>query len=159
MIHVTHLISCMRSGFISRVGLAIAISLFSFAASAQTYPVSGVWVANDDRFPNSTDGACFTLKKVGIDAVSSQPFPNLMIFSVNKRVEVRGDCRSEKTVRSVQTATDGRFRITESLGKRWPPLFKRPFFMLKIVDATTIEVTEGNISTRFSKCFSKSPLL
>ena len=32
--------------------LAIAVSLFSFSASAQTYPISGVWVAMDhSRFP------------------------------------------------------------------------------------------------------------
>jgi hypothetical protein len=31
---------------------------------------------------------------------------------------------------------------------------KRPFFTLKIVNATTIAVTEGNISTRLSKCAS-----
>jgi len=148
----------MRSGFISRAWLTIAISLFSFAVSAQTYPVSGVWIARDDRFPGSTDGACFILKKVGIDAASSQPFPRLMIFSDNKRFVVRGDYRVERTVRSVQTTTDGRFRITEWPGKRWLTLFKRPFFTLKIVDAVTIEVSERNISTRFSKC-SPSPSL
>ena len=86
----------MRSGLINRVWLAIAISLLSCAASAQTYPVSGVWVARDDSFPGSTNGACFILKKIGIDAVSSQPFPSLMIFSDNKRFEVRGDFRAEK---------------------------------------------------------------
>ena len=80
MIHVTHFIFWMRPGFINRVWLAVAISLFSCAASAETYPVSGVWIARDDRFPGSANGACFILKKIGIDAVSSQPFPRLMIF-------------------------------------------------------------------------------
>lgn len=159
MIHVTHFKFRMRSEFINRVWLAIAISLFSCAASAETYPVNGVWVANNDHFPGSTAGACFILKKIGIDAVSSQPFPSLMIFSDNKRFDVRGDYRVEKTVRSVETTTDGRFRITESPGKRrWLPLFKKPFFTLKIVDAMTIEVAEGSLSTRFSKC-STSPSL
>jgi hypothetical protein len=159
MIHVTHFIFHMRSGFINRVWLAIAISLFSCAASAETYPVSGVWIARDDRFPGSANGACFILKKIGIDAVSSQPFPRLMIFSDNKRFEVRGDYRAERTVQSVKSATDGRFRITELLGKRWSLLFKRPFFTLKIVDASTIEVAEGNISTRFFQCSPNSPSL
>ena len=159
MIHVTHCIFGMRSGFINRVWLAIAISLFSWAASAETYPVSGVWIARDDSFPGSTNGACFILKKIGIDAVSSQPFPSLMIFSDNKRFEVRGDIRAERTVRSVQSATDGRFRIIESLGKRWSLLFKRPSFTLKIVDATTIEVASGNISTRFFQCSPNTPPL
>jgi hypothetical protein len=131
--------------------------LFSCAASAQTYPVSGVWVASDVRFPGSTKGACFILRKIGIDAVSSQPFPSLMIYSDNKRFEVRGNFRAERTVRSLQTATDGRFRITESPGnRRWLHFLKRPLFTLKIVDATIIEVTEGNIITRFYKVFAQS---
>ena len=159
MIQVTHYIFRMRSGFISRAWLAIAISLFSCATSAETYPVSGVWLARSDSFPGSTNGACFILKKIGIDAVSSQPFPRLMIFSDNKRFEVRGDYRAERTVQSVQSATGGRFRIRESLGKRWSLLFKRPFFTLKIVDPTTIEVAEGNISTRFFQCAPSSPSL
>jgi len=159
MIHETPFIFWMRSGFLNRVWLAIAISLFSYAALTQTYPVSGVWVAKDDSFPGSTNGACFILKKIGIDAVSSQPFPSLMIFSDNKRFEVRGDSRTERTVRSVRSATDGRFRITESPRKRWSLLFKRPFFTLKIVDATTIEVAEGNISTPFFRCSPSTPSL
>jgi hypothetical protein len=159
MIHVTKFIFSSRSGLINRVGLAVAISLFSCAASAETYPVSGVWIARDDRFPGSANAACFILKKIGIDAVSSQPFPRLMIFSDNKRFEVRGDYRAERTVQSVKSATDGRFRIKEFLGKRWSLLFKRPFFTLKIVDTSTIEVAEGNISTRFFQCSPNSPSL
>jgi hypothetical protein len=159
MISITRFKFSNRSGLKSRVWLAIAISLFASAASAQTYPVSGVWVATDDRFPGSTNGACFTLKKIGIDGVAAQPFPNLMIFSDKKRFDVRGDLRIARTVRSVQIALDGRYRIVESLDKRrWPPFLKRPFFTLKIVDATTIEVTEGDIRTRFYKC-SPNPLL
>jgi hypothetical protein len=33
------------------------------------------------------------------------------------------------------------------------------FFTLKIVDATTIEVAEGNISTRFFQCSPNTPSL
>jgi hypothetical protein len=107
MIHVTNFIFSIRSGFINRVWLAVAISLFSCAASAETYPVSGVWIARDDRFPGSANGACFILKKIGIDAVSSQPFPRLMIFSDNKRFEVRGDYRAERTVQIRIPRQDG----------------------------------------------------
>ena len=159
MVHVIHFTFWMRSSLIKRVWLAVAISLISSAASTQTYPVNGVWVARDDSFPGSTNGACFILKKIGIDAVSSQPFPKLMIFSDNKRFQVRGDSRVEKTVRSVQIETDGRFRITESTGRRWSLLFKRPFFTLKIVNTTTIEIAEGKISTRFFQCSPNTPSL
>jgi hypothetical protein len=118
-----------------------------------------VWVAKDDRFPGSTAGACLLLKEFGVDAVLTQPFPRVMIFSGNKRFEMRGDFHAERTVRSVKGATNGGYQITESFRGRWLPFSKRPFFTLKIVDATTIEVTEGNISTRLSKCASKSPSL
>jgi hypothetical protein len=147
-----------RPGLKSLFWLGIAISLLAPAASAQTYPISGVWIATDDLFPGSTKGACFTLKTIGIDALSFQPFPTLMIFSDNKRIEVSGNHHAERTIRSVPVVTNGRFRITETLGKRWPSLSNRTFLTLQIIDATTIEVTERNIITRFYKC-SSSPLL
>jgi hypothetical protein len=159
MIRVTHFTFRIRSGFMSRMWLALAISFVSCAASAETYPVTGVWVAKDDRFPGSTAGACLLLKEFGVDAVLAQPFPRLMIFSEGKRFEVQGDFQAERTIKSVKSTTDGSFQITESSGKRWLPFPKRPFFTLKIVDATTIEVTEGNISIRLSKCASISPSL
>jgi pimeloyl-ACP methyl ester carboxylesterase len=52
MIHITHFMFWMRFGFINRVWLAVAISLFSCAASAETYPVfrGGLnWYRNVDR--------------------------------------------------------------------------------------------------------------
>jgi hypothetical protein len=159
MISVPNFKFSSRSGFKNRAWLGAAIFLFSSAASAQTYPVSGVWVATDDRFPGSTRGACLILKQFGVDAVLAQPFPRLMIFSEGKRFEVQGDFQAERTIKSVKSTTDGSFQITESSGKRWLPFPKRPFFTLKIVDATTIEVTEGNISIRLSKCASISPSL
>ena len=105
----------IQSGFRKRVWLGIAIVLFSSAASAQTYPVSGVWVATDDRFPGSTGEACLILKQFGVDAVLAQPFPRLMIFSTDKRFEVQGDYLAERTIGSVKSATDGGLQITESV--------------------------------------------
>jgi len=159
MIHITHYISGIRSGFINRAWLAIAISLFSCGASAEIYPVSGVWIAKDDRFPGSTALACLLLKQFGVDAVLTQPFPRVMIFSKDKRFEMRGDFRAERTIRSVKGAADGSYQITESFRGRWLPFSKRPFFTLKIVNATTIAVAEGNIRTRFSKCASNGASL
>src|SRR6266581_7953761 len=107
-------------------------------------------------FPGSTGGACLILKQFGIDAVLAQPFPRLMIFSKNKRFEVRGDYLAERTIRSVKSATDGGFQITESFANRWRPFSKRPGFKLKVVGPTTIEITEGKARTRFFKCSSGS---
>ena len=159
MINVTNFKFSIRSCFKNRVWLGVAIFLFSSAASAQTYPVSGVWVATDDRFPGSTGEACLILKQFGVDAVLAQPFPRLMIFSKDKRFEVRGDYLAERTIRSVKSATDGGFLITESLAKRWRPFSKRQAFKLKVVDPTTIEITEGKARTRFFKCSSSSSSL
>jgi hypothetical protein len=159
MIHVPPFIVSMRSGFINRLWLAIAISLFSFAASAQTYPISGVWVATDDRFPGSTAGACLLLKEFGVDAVLTQPFPTVIIFSDDKRFEVRGEYLAERTIKSIKSAIDGGFQITEAFAKGWRPFSKRQILTLKVFDPTTIEVTEGKVSTRFSKCSSSGPSL
>ena len=70
----------IRSVFKRRVWLGVAIVLFSSAASAQTYPVSGVWVATDDRFPGSTGGACLILKQFGVDARLSSALPTVNDF-------------------------------------------------------------------------------
>jgi hypothetical protein len=155
MIHVSHFIFWMRSGFISRVWLAVAILLFSCAASAQTYPVNGVWVARDHSFLGSTAGACLLLKVLGVDAVLTQSFPRVMIFSEDKRYELRRDLHAERTIRSVKTATDGGFQIEESHGRRWL-FFSRRRFTLKVVNPTTIDIMEGKISNRFFKCPARS---
>jgi hypothetical protein len=81
--------------------MAVAVSLFSCVAWAQTYPVltypiSGVWVERADRFPGLTAGASLILKKLGEDAVLAQPLPNFLIFSKDRRFEVRGDRLAEK---------------------------------------------------------------
>jgi len=131
----------------------------SSAASAQTYPISGVWVATDDRFPGSTGGACLILKQFGIDAVVAQPFPRLMILSKDKRFEVQGDYLAERTIRSVKSATDGGIQITETFANRWRSFSKRQVFNLKVVDPTTIEIAEGKARTRFFKCSSGSSSL
>jgi hypothetical protein len=158
MINVSDFKFSIRSGFKNRVWLGVAIVLFSSAASAQTYPVSGVWVATDDRFPGSTGGACLILKQFGIDAVLAQPFPRLMIFSKDTRFEVREDYLAERTIRSVKSATDGGIQITETFANRWRPSSKRQVFKLKVVDPTTIEIAEGKARTRFFKCSSSSSL-
>src|SRR5450755_3959680 len=155
MINVTNFNFSIRSGFKCRLWLGVAVVLFSSAASAQTYPVSGMWVATDDRFPGSTGGACLILKQFGIDAVLAQPFPRLMIFSKDTRFEVREDYLAERTIKS---ATDGGIQITETFANRWRPFSKRQVFKLKVVDPTTIEIAEGKARTRFFKCSSSSSL-
>ncbi len=102
----------------------------------------------------------FVFKTFGVDALLDESFPKLMIFSGGKRYEAWGDYQAEKAIRSVKSAADGGFRITESLGKhgRWP-WSRKQTYTLKIVDPTTIDITEGKVSTRFLKCSSNRPSL
>ena len=89
----------------------------------------------------------------------SSALPRLMIFSKDKRFEVRGDYLAERTIRSVKSATDGGIQITETFANRWRPFSKRQVFKLKVVDPTTIEIAEGKARTRFFKCSSGSSSL
>jgi hypothetical protein len=109
-------------------------SLFSIAASAQTYPVSGVWVAMDYHFPESKQGACLTLKRLGVDALFDRSFPTVMIFSDGQRVVVRGGRPAERAIRSVKSEMGGGFRVEESPGKHgsWLPWLKKQWFHLKV---------------------------
>jgi hypothetical protein len=164
MINAFSLNVSISFGFKKGTWAAVAMLLFSCAASAQTqpaatYPVSGVWIARDDHFPGSAAGACLILKEFGIDAVLAQPFPSVVIFSKGQRFEVRKNRLAERRIRSVKNATDGAFQITESLGKRWLPFSKRQSFTLNVIDPTTIEITDGKTRTQFSKCSSTSPSL
>jgi len=98
------------------------------------------------------------LKKVGADVLFGGPFPTVMIFSAGERFVVRGGRSAELAIRSVKSAKDGSFHITESLGKlgAWLPWFKNRALQLKVLDPMLIEVTEGPVSTRLFKCSSDS---
>jgi len=136
-------------------------SLFSLAASAQTYPVSGVWIAREYPFFQFTEGACLALKKIGVEALFEGSFPTVMIFSNGQRFVVQGGRAAERTIKSVKSPANGGFLIAESLGKRgsWLPWFKNQSFYLKMVSPMTIEITEGRASSRFFKCSSGIPPL
>jgi hypothetical protein len=142
----------LRAGL--RTSVLVVGSLSSFAAYAQTYPVSGVWVAMDHQFPQSKAGACLTLKTSGVDALFGGSFPTVTIFSGGRRFVVRGGRPAELAIRSVNSVKDGDFRITESPGKFGSllPWFRNRQFHLKIVDPMLIEIAEGTVSTRFFKC-------
>ena len=100
--------------------------------------------------------ACLTLKRLKADALFDGPFPTVMIFSVGERFVVRGGRSAELAIRSVKSAKDGSFLITESLGKLggWLPWSQNRALHLKVLDPMVIEVTEGRVSTRYFKCSS-----
>jgi hypothetical protein len=84
---------------------------------ADVYPVDGVWVAMDSDFLVDRDEACLALKTFGTEAVSRKSIPELIIFTKDRRYDVKGDVQNETTIRSIKEE-DGGFRIAESLGKR-----------------------------------------
>lgn len=145
-------------------GISIAISCLSPPAGlAQNYPVSGVWVAPDDRTPGSNGGACFTLKVLGIESISDGTLPTILIFSDGRRIELRAGHHYQKSIRSVKSLSDGGFHIEELPSKRsrWFPWSRgRSYsYSLKTVDPVTIEIEDGKRATRFVKCSAKSSLL
>jgi hypothetical protein len=142
--------------------LALAVSFLPFSASAQTYPISGVWVAMDhSRFPESKVGSCLALKTFGVDAAFGGSLPAVLIFADGKRFELRGNYHGEYVATSVKSTVNGDFRITETLGKRgrWLPWTYRQSYHLKIVDPMIIEIADGKASRRFFKCSGKGPSL
>ena len=139
----------LRAGM--RTSVLILGSLSSFAAYAQTYPVSGVWVAMDHQFPQSKAGACLTLKTFGVDALFSGSFPTVTIFSEGRRFVVRGGGRpAELAIKSVNIK-DGGFRITESLGKlgSWLPCRIAHLLAVKYATATKADTESRTAIPRF----------
>src|SRR5262245_44712118 len=60
--------------------LAILV-LVSAAASADVYPVNGVWINPNHDFPVGADQACSTLRLWGVDAVTRKSIAQLLIFN------------------------------------------------------------------------------
>lgn len=135
------------------VGFATALSLIqNFPASADVFPVTGVWVAPNPDFPIATDEACFTIKTFGIEAVARKSIPEMIIFANDKRYDVKGNSHIGSTVQSVKAA-DGGFWITETPDVRRRFWFRpKVSYFLKIIDALTIEISDNVHRSRFVKC-------
>jgi hypothetical protein len=135
------------------VGFATALSLIQhFPASADVFPVTGVWVAPNPDFPIAIDEACFTIKTFGIEAVVRKSIPEMIIFANDKRYKVKGNSHIGSTVPSVKAA-DGGFWITEIPDVRRRFWFRpKVSYFLTIIDAMTIEIRDNAHRTRFAKC-------
>jgi hypothetical protein len=150
--------SCLSSGI--QISLLFAWLWFPAAASADSYPINGVWVAATEHYSGAEAGVCSTLKMLGVDAFRDRSFPQIVIFSEGKKFDVSGDYQIEQIIKSAKNSPDGEFQITESLSKRgkWPWLKKRSY-SLKMIDPVTIEITEGKVTTLFVKCTPKERAL
>ena len=140
---------------------ALALCCLPVSALSQGYPISGVWVAADNRTAGSKSGACFTLKLLGIDSVLDGSLPPVLIFSDGKRVEARAGYHSEATLKSATGVTDDAFRIAETPAKRsrWFPWSRKQTRSLRVIDPVTIEFGDGTTTTRFVKCSPKSSFM
>ena len=93
--------------------------LFSVPASADEYPVKGVWVALGREFPAAEYEICFAVRTFGVEAVLHKSVSEIMIFSKDRRYDLKGDIEIQATIKSVQPATQG-YRITETLNDASP---------------------------------------
>jgi hypothetical protein len=139
------------------IGAAL-YSLCSVAAVAEIYPVNGVWTAIGPQFPINRQEACVSLKTFGTEAVSRKSIRELIIFTKDKRYDVKGDEQNETTIRSINAA-DGGFWITELPSKRksWMFFRRRAKYFLRILDPLTIEIWDGTTLTRYAKCGPQKP--
>jgi hypothetical protein len=135
------------------LGLLIGLILFSFPAAAEVYPVSGVWVAIDTDFPAAANETCLAVKTFGVEAVSKKSISQMIIFTKDKRYDVKSDSQTETTIKSIKVA-DGGFRITESFSKRrsWLGFRRKTTYFLGIIDPLTIEIRDATRMTRYAKC-------
>jgi hypothetical protein len=125
--------------------------LVSCPVAAEVYPVNGVWVAPDPAFPVATGEACFIIKTIGVEAVSRKSIFEVVIFTTNKRYDLKGGVQTEGSIESVR-ATDGGFWITELSNRKWFVFRRKYTYFLAIVDASTIEIRDNSRLTRFVKC-------
>jgi hypothetical protein len=144
----------IRSKTFFRVGLLFCCSiLFSLPAAAQSYPISGVWVAIDPQFSKTISEMCIALKTFGTEAVANNLIPEITIFDQNKRFDVRADATGETIIKSIK-AVDGGFRITEtfSKGTNWLGFKRKISYFLIVIDPQTIEIRDARTFTRYTKC-------
>ena len=140
-----------RIGGVPSLGLLIGLILLSFPATAQNYPISGVWVAIDPQFPTSIKETCIAVKTFGVEAVSKKSIAELVIFAKEKRFDVKGDVHTETTIKSIK-AVDGSYRITEAFSKdaRWLRFKRKTSYFLNVIDPQTIEIRDA--TGDFGKC-------
>lgn len=149
-----------RPGGVPTVGLLVGLILISFPAAAEVYPISGIWTALDSDFPAAARETCIAVKIFGVEAVSKKSISELIIFTGQKRFDVKGDVQTEATIKSIKVA-DGGFRITETFGKRakWLGFRRKTTYVLKVVDPLMMEIWDGTTLKRYAKCGPQRPAI
>jgi hypothetical protein len=141
----------------SALSLACLV-LSSFPAEADVYPVSGVWAAPNPEFPIAVDEACLVIKTFGVEVLARKSIAEMMIFTNDKRYDVKGNVQTDSTLQSARAA-EGGYWITELPNARGRLWFRRKItFFLAIVDPVTIEIRDLSRRTRFVKCGPRGKL-
>lgn len=127
--------------------------LLSFPVSADEYPVNGVWVALGREFPAAEYEICFAVKAFGLDAVVHKSVSEIMIFSKDRRYDLKGEIQIQAMIRSVKPTTQG-YRITEILNKRhrWLGFTRIITYFLAVIDSRKIEIRNDLSVIRYAKC-------
>ena len=98
------------------------------------------------------------MKTFGVEALARKSIAELMIFTSDKRYDVKGNVQIDNTLQSAK-ATAGGYWITELPDARGRLWFRRKItFFLAIVDPVTIEIRDISRRTRFVKCGPRGKL-
>jgi hypothetical protein len=145
----------LRNKLTSFTAILGCLVVATLPAAADVYPVSGVWVASNPAFPVAAEEACFIIRTFGVEAVSRKSIFEMIIFTTNKRYDLKGDVQTESSIGSVK-ATDGGFWITELSNRKWLGFRRKFTYFLAIIDPSTIEIRDNSRRTRFGRCGPKS---
>jgi hypothetical protein len=129
--------------------MVVAGLLQNSPAFADTYPIRGVWVAQNRDFPIGPNEVCFTVRLSGVEAVARKLISELLIFNDNKRYSVKQNLQTVSTLASTKPADDG-YWVTEFPYVRRRFWFKQKItYLLTITDPMTIEIRSNSRRTRY----------
>jgi hypothetical protein len=127
---------------------------------AEGYPVDGAWAAIIKNMPGTEVKACEAVRKFGVPNLTGHAVGDIVVFSGKKRLDFGGYADSESANVSVEAKPNGQFRIVDQYyddgegGTRPGP--KKKIYLLKLVNASTLEISEGQYVSRYIKCASKN---
>ena len=136
---------------------ACLISGVTYAADG--YPVDGAWAAVIKNEAGMEIKACEAFRKFGARNLSGNAVGEIVVFSGKKRSDFGGYADTESANVSVEAKPNGQFRIVDQYyddgegGVR--PGLKKKIYLLKLIDAATLEISEGQYISRYVKCVSK----
>jgi hypothetical protein len=141
------------------VWIILAGLIPSVAHAADAYPVDGAWAAVIKNAAGMEVKACEAFRKFGVRNLSGNAVGEIMVFSGKTRLDFGGYADTESTNVSVEPKPNGQFRIVDQYysdgeGGVHPGLRKK-IYIMKLVDAATLEISEGQYISRYVKCVSK----